>query len=471
VQAYGGSFTAGRARLVVDGRVVPSEEQQIPPLKAGDHVDLAFRHEFGTAGDHVVEVRLDDDPMILDNRRRQVVSVRDAVEILFVDGDPKPGLFQSESAFFSEAIAPEAESPGQSTTNRIRTITPSQLARTELASYDVVVLANVPRVTRADVDLLEAYLKLGGGLVVFTGDQVQVPTYNRLLYDNGRGLLPAQLGSAVGDPRSRENPYFFDPLGFAHPIVSDFRGQPDPVVASLTQVKTFRYHRLTLPRESGAQVALRLGTDPLVVESQRGRGRVVLVATTADRDWTDWPIHPSYPAVMDKIVLQAAAGRFADHTIRVGQPIQEVLPRAAAGGTASLVWPDRDEGMRAGDVRQVNLKIQPEGQVALVQSAPTEFSGTYRLEISAPLARTLRFSANSDPSESDTAKLDQSGLRAAMPGWSFDFASDWQPLKQSTSTVRNRGELHRSLLWGVLLLLIVESILAWRFGHHGAVAR
>ena len=43
---------------------------------------------------------------------------------------------------------------------------------------------------------------------------------------------------------------------------------------------------------------------------------------------------------------------------------------------------------------------------------------------SPPLARTLRFSANSDPAESDTAKLDEAGLRGALKEWEFDFASD-----------------------------------------------
>ena len=470
IQAFEGDFTAGRVRLVVDGRALPNEEKQVPPLRRGETAEVTFQHQFATAGDHVVEVRLDDDPLILDNRRRQVVSVREAVEVLLVDGDPKPGLFQSEGAFLTEALAPVDESPGQKSVIRVKTISASQLARTDLADYDTVILANVPRVTSRDADAFEAYLKLGGGFVVFTGDQVQPASYNRLLFAGGRGLLPAEIGAAVGDPATRENPFLFDTLGFQHPIVADFKGQPDTVLASLTQVKTFRYHRLSIPRDSAARTALRVGNDPLIVESASGRGRVILVATSADRDWTDWPVHRSYPAVMEQIVLEAAAGRFSDRDVRVGQPIEELLPAAAAGAAATLTWPDRDEGLRAGDVRQFRLKVEPSAQVSVVRSAPTEFSGTYRLEIEPPVSLTHRFSANPDPAESDLAKQDQAGLRAALPGWVFDYAADWQPLKESAAAVRNRGELHRSLLWIVLALLIVESILAWRFGHHAAVA-
>jgi hypothetical protein len=32
--------------------------------------------------------------------------------------------------------------------------------------------------------------------------------------------------------------------------------------------------------------------------------------------------------------------------------------------------------------------------------------------------------------------------------------------------VGRRGELHRPLLWALLALLIIESIAAWKFGHH-----
>jgi hypothetical protein len=466
VQAFGAPYTAGRARFVVDGRAIPSEEQQIRPLAIGELVELEFHHEFSSAGDHVVEVRIDDDALVLDNRRRQVVSAREAVDVLFVDGDPKPGLFESEVSFFAEAVAPEAESPGQTSPFRIRTITESQLARTELSAFDVLVLANVPRVTRAESEALEAYLRIGGGVVVFTGDLVQPASYNRMLYNSGRGLLPAEIGAAVGDPKSRENPYLFDTMGFQHPIVSDFLGQPDSVLASLTLVKTFRYHRLTLPRDSAARVALKVGNDPLVVDADRGRGRVVLVATTVDRDWTDWPVHKSYPSVMTQVVLQAASGRFVDRSLAVGQPVEELLPASAAGVEATLTWPDRDEGLRASDVRVSRLKVEPAGDVSLVKSAPTEFSGTYRLDLGAPLSRVRRFSANPNPAESDLAKLDRAGLNAAVPGWSFEYASDWQPLIASTTAVHSRGELHRSLLWAVLLFVLVESVLAWKFGHH-----
>jgi hypothetical protein len=36
--------------------------------------------------------------------------------------------------------------------------------------------------------------------------------------------------------------------------------------------------------------------------------------------------------------------------------------------------------------------------------------------------------------------------------------------------VGQRGELHRPLLYAVLLLLLLESFLAWKFGHHDSAS-
>jgi hypothetical protein len=76
------------------------------------------------------------------------------------------------------------------------------------------------------------------------------------------------------------------------------------------------------------------------------------------------------------------------------------------------------------------------------------------------------FSANPDPAESNPAKLDRSGLAEAMPGWNFAYITNWRDLTTNATSVSRRGEFHRPLLYGVLALLIVESILAWKFGHH-----
>ena len=463
VKAFGKPTPAGRALLVVDGRVLPDEAAEVPALAIGEEADLDFRHAFAAPGEHVVEVRLDPDDLPADDRSRLVAPIREAVDVLLVDGDPRPGLFESETSFLAEALSPAADSPGQASPIRLAEITTGQLSRTDLDSYDAVVLANVARLSVAESNALDAYLKQGGGLVVFTGDQVEAEPYNRILFDDGKGILPAAIGPASGDADRRDNPFLFDPLAFRHPIVRDFAGQPDNVTSSLTNVKTFRYHRLE-PAE-GATVAMRIGRDPVIVEGRVRRGRVVMVGIGADRDWTDWPIHKSYPPVMEKVVLLAASGRLADRNFRVGRPIDATFPAQAAGATATVNWPDRDEALRDTEVRRESVPIVPDGDVSRLRFNRTGRAGTYRIDVGTPLNSSTRYAANPDPAESDPAKLDAAGLRTALPGWRFDYDDDWEPLREGASQVGRRGEFHRPLLWGLLALVLIESILAYRFGY------
>ena len=77
------------------------------------------------------------------------------------------------------------------------------------------------------------------------------------------------------------------------------------------------------------------------------------------------------------------------------------------------------------------------------------------------------FAANPDPAESDLAKLDRTALAERLPGWNFVLLDQLARIEpRAPLPWASRGELHRPLLYAVLLLLLLESFLAWKFGHH-----
>jgi hypothetical protein len=114
----------------------------------------------------------------------------------------------------------------------------------------------------------------------------------------------------------------------------------------------------------------------------------------------------------------------------------------------------------------VPTKLQAAGGLSQLHFEKTELSGAYQFKFGPPLAQEATFAANTNPVESDPAKLDRAALAEALPGWSFDYLTNWKELTESATSVGRRGELHRFLLYSVLILLVVESILAWVFGHH-----
>jgi hypothetical protein len=454
---FGPSRTDGvAARLTADGRLGPEESLDLAP---GEEVPAVFRQQFTTPGDHLVEVSIDDDPLVEDNRRWLVVPVRESLSVLLVDGHFKSEPFQAETDYLAQALSPSEESPGQPRPIRVEVIAESQFSNKDLNPYDVVVLCNVAQFSQPEVSELDGFLKQGGGVVVFGGDQVVADNYNRLLYADGKGMLPAAIGASRGDAAKKEAGFFFNPLGYRHPIISEFRGEVDPVTAGLTQAFSWQYHRLQLPKDSKAEVALEFSNgDPAIIESKRHRGTVFLVATSADTGWTTWPVHKSYVPVMQQLIVRASAGHLSERNIRVGQPFDQAFPAAGAGAAVTVVTPSGES--------LPSDKLQLAGGVSQFHFEKTELSGRYQVRIGAPLVIESSFAANTDPSESDLTKLDRAALAELLPGWNFLYLSNPRELTADTSAVGRRGELHRPLLYALLMLLLVESILAWKFGHH-----
>jgi len=449
-----------RTRLVVDGRLGPERTVDLGP---GEEAPIAFTHRFDEAGDHVVEVRLEPDSLDVDDSRRLAVPVREHLEVLLVDGDFDPEPFESETDYLSQALSPSEGSDQTPSPIRVEVVTDSQLSRRDLERFDVVFLCNVASISPTERQSLDRFLRSGGGLVVFGGDRVRRESYNATLFQEGDGLLPAELEEVVdaGPVEDSEAALArapqFDPLEFEHPIVSPYQGAGEMVLAGLTSVRTWRSHTLRIPEDSPVRLALRF-TDgrPAVVTKPRHRGVVVLVATSADDDWSSWPLHPSYPPIMEQIAIFAASGRTTQRTVRVGQPIDGPLPPEATSTTVVVESPDgRDQPGR----------VLGSGDDLRFVFEQTDLAGTYRARLGSPVGRTITFAANPAPSESDLARADSSELAARFPAWKFT-AWEGGPVDRTTAAgVGRRGELHRGLLWAVLALLLGESALAWRIGR------
>jgi hypothetical protein len=447
-----------RVRLMVDNRLGPSATPgDLPP---GEELPVVFPQEFSSPGEHLVELLLDDDALTLDNRRWLVVPVRESLNVLLVDGDFKPEPYQAETDYLAQALSPSEISPGHPNPLKVEVVSESQLSRRELTPYDAIVLCNVGVFSETDVNALEAYLKQGGGVIIFGGDQVDAENYNRRLYQDGQGLLPARFGPSVGDAKKKEAAFRFNPKEYRHPLIAEFQGAGGPVTAGLTSALTWQYHKLLLPKETKASVAIAFeNDDPAVIEAPRHRGTVFVVATSADTGWSTWPIHKSYPPIMEQMVLRASAGRLNERNIRVGQPYDQSFPATATAAPATVVTPKGQE---------IKAKLEAVGEVSELRFKETDLSGQYQVRIDPPVGIESSFAANTDPAESDLTRLDVAVLGELLPGWKFIYVhpTDWKELTGDAASVGRRGELHREMLYALLALLFVESFLAWKFGHH-----
>ena len=114
-----------------------AEPAALPLLAA----TAAFAHRFETPGEHAVEVRLADDPLLVDNHRWLSTPVRESIRVLCVQG--KQGA--------AEHVA-YALSPTKTDRPRVRAevVVESLLLELDLNNYDAIFLCNVGRFGRDD---------------------------------------------------------------------------------------------------------------------------------------------------------------------------------------------------------------------------------------------------------------------------------------------------------------------------------
>ncbi|MBN2023054.1 MAG: VWA domain-containing protein [Pirellulales bacterium] len=434
--------------LLVDERRAAHKTLDLP---ADASRTVVFSHRFDAPGPHLVEIRLAADALDVDNHRWLALEVKDDIRALVVDGRPSGRAIEGAAGYLAVALAPSADrKTGPAIQPEV--VPESALVERDLGRYDAVFLADVAQFTAGEARLLDNFVRGGGGLAIFLGPRVLADRYRRELGGKD-GLLPAELGAVVERPGGR-----LDPLGYRHPIVRPFRGQER---AGLLTTPVDKYVKLDVPAGSDATVVLATSSgDPLVVERPWGLGRVVLVATSADRSWTPMPLWPSYVPLVQEILAFAIGGRQAAENVLVGQAIAGEAPGA---GPVSIRTP-----------RGKNETIQPsqEGLTAVWRFSDTTASGPYVARFETPTVSNQLRAVNVDTVESDLTKLNESALRGEVwPGAPLAYQTTWTDSPTTRpATIARRSSLARPLLYAVLALLVIETLLARRFGRAGAEA-
>lgn len=438
----------------VDGRRAGEDYADVDP---GEQTTVSFAYRFDAPGDHLVEARLAGDLLDVDNHRWLSLPVKEALEVLCVNGRPAGGDFGGATDYLAVALAPEADDQRRSLV-RCESVTESALLELDLRRYDCIFLADVAQFTANEALVLRSYVEGGGGLVFFLGGQVRAESYNRELGGEGASgvrLLPARLGEVVAEAQ-----YQFDPLDYRHPIVEPFRGQER---AGLITTRVDKYFRLEPLPESNARVALAFEGgeqtgDPVLVEEAIGRGRVILVATSADLEWTSMPVWPSYLPIVQELLAAAVGGQLGERNVAVGESLGAPLEGVAAAPQIEIETPDG---------RKEPARVSEEGDDPRWLHADTPRSGAYVARHAGPPPREELFAVNVDTAESDLTKLELDELRGEIwPDVNFSYSTVWRNQNnRPEGEIGRRGQWHKWFLYPVLGLLLLEPLLAWWFGH------
>lgn len=149
----------------------------------------------------------------------------------------------------------------------------------DLAGFRLIVIANLGRFRPADAERLHRFVSEGGNVLWFVGERTNQAVLEPVIES---GLL----GNAIIGPATDTLAQVTE-FDERHPALRPFANPQHGDLRSLTI-------RRWMPIESAdseSVVLLQSRRRPLAIAHPTGEGQFVLVATSADRSWSDWPQH------------------------------------------------------------------------------------------------------------------------------------------------------------------------------------
>lgn len=362
---------------------------------------------FDAAGSHVLTAEIKSPGLDADNRFDLAVDVIDPIQVLIVSGDETGALASRESFFIKLALTPFQSLQNKGGDPAVVTVrTADAWGGEDLSKYQVIVLANVPRVPFDLARSLEQRVYEGAGLIICPGNLVSTDSYNATLYRGGQGLMPARLENAVAADGSAATSLLG--LELTHPIFRFQRGS-DPLPAAVIG----RYFPV-IPRQAEANtLATYSSGEAFLIEGPRGRGKVLLLTTSLDLDWNTLPLYPFYLPFVQSLVKYACASSGAPRNVRPGEALVANFDQALE--SADLFFAD-EKGISLVGSRGSNQ----------VRYSNTYRPGVYRLRVKLKgRDRTIHFVVQPPRDESDlsavtSAQWDQyassMGFRRLDPG-------------------------------------------------------
>jgi len=446
--------------------------------------------------------RVSDDQLPNDNSRYFAARVVPGIPVLVVDGDPSDKPNRAESFYIRRALQPLVESGEDQRTGLIvKVLSDDRLHDEKFDPYQIIYLCNVALVANDIRDRLEEWVRRGGRLVIALGDHVDEEFYNRELFREGKGLSPLRLEGIRGDEKEQKWASFRIEQP-NHPLLLPMQADG---VSILEHIKIFRWWAGSVPKPTVPEIAtgikpagkaaaksppkdvvsvpLSLSDDrkyPAVAEKSFGSGRVIVITTPCDADWSDWPSDGTYLLFHLELAGHLTARGADVGTGPVAAPLVHEFDLDEFDPTAELQTP--------GETKITVHAVQPADRSGRLQPAagaqkrpgPAE-AGHYKHRLrrfehaevdrggfyTMTLTRTngskqnQLFAANIDPGEGDLKPVDRPAF-ATSAGESVRIILPNE--LASLGLEGAKGELWLWILIALVAVLFLEQILGWYFG-------
>lgn len=444
----------GSAPLTPDRVVFSVGGRELPPIRVDEAIApgaahaVEIDHVFAAPGPHVVRVRVSGpDDLPGDDERAEVVFVRRTLEVLVIDGDPSTRPLEGESAFAEIALTRSERGPEAALIRTRVVAAPDAASVGSLEPYDVVLLADVPRLPEVLAAAVADRVARGAGLLVAPGDRVQQAFYAQWRTEAGQSVLPAELVEQVDDTGDGGQAARVSPSSVS---LAPLRPLASPEAYDLRELLVRRHWRLAVPAGlSGAVGAALESGDPLLVEQPLGRGRVVLLGIPLDDAWTNLPSRRAFVPLVHELTYHLTAPVEQGANLQAGEPfVYLTVARAEEPTAARVVDP-------AG--REAPPLLRHEGDRWQIHAPATDVPGVYVLRLgdglsgaTAPAEGTLPevpFVVLGEPDESRLEPLGEDQLEQVRR-----YADVRSAVSRDQLIAAIRGQTPGMEIWWALLL-------------------
>jgi hypothetical protein len=380
----------------------------------------------------------ENDPLHGDDARHVWLAAQDALDVTLVNGDPSELRAHDEVFFAATAInAFERSQP-----IRLHSLAPDQLEErireqgtAGLEDTDVLVLTNLRAPAEDIAPAIVERVERGMGLWITVGDRVEAQEYN----DRFSKILPLLMrgpsfaGTLPGRQEARTEA--FAPVQLSHPMFAHGEGVRGDL--GLAAARTRRLMLLEPDPERGTAIAVAFSSGaPALITRDYGQGRVGVLTTSVDRDWTDLPMRPGFVPLVERTLdyLGGTRSSNAGALLEVGETREFVTDRPLTVHTPT----------------GAQIPITPDAE-GVARFDETWVPGHYSAHVtgSDDAARRPVFAVGVQPEESDTDPVE---IAAA-------------PTDTSTAEVTTYEPRWRPLVILALLFLGLESVLRIRWSR------
>ncbi len=441
VQNFGEQTVEGLpVKLFIDDNNVGTATLDIEP---NDVMDALFPVRFRTEKIYTGYTTLPGDHLEIDDRRYFRLQSLKSIKVHSINGEPGRRDYESETFFLEAALQ---------TGNQIVPIDLTQSRQlpsaSEISKYDVIILANVERLTGGATQSLKTFVGAGGGLIITAGDRMDLDAYRSALGAGEEPLMPCNFVQPVGDALDRDQFGVLATLDYDHPIFHPFK---DPNHGDFGRGRFYRYIQAVPLKDSTVLASFDDGS-PALFEKVYGSGRVLCFTSTIDREWTDLPIHGVYLPFLYETIKYLALRRTEERPdYRIGDLVELGGYQLPPGTEIAIFNPAGEE---------TRTELNENGGVIY---DTTEQPGIYSAHISGE--QPHYFVVNPDTVESDLTTRDPEELTSMLA--SGEAAASTEVITAETIT-RYHGEVEKNqgvwwyLILGVFLLAVGEMFIANR---------